>query len=185
MSEFTLDTKRFIIQILIAAIISVVFQFLIDPIIYDPYVRQAMAGGFIDPGNAVVITSMSMWFFSFSIAFFYYPENEVINSYLLCAFIPLVGIIAGEFIGLMFWDFLHIPPVVIITIFIFWKRRETLNLKNILIASVILSFWLLIVHLLGLNYATIQTPFIIAAMGLWPALNLILGYILIRVLKNE
>ena len=184
-SDFEIDNKKFLVQILIAAAISVVFQLFIDPFIYDPYVRQAMAGGFIDPGDAIVITSMSMWFFSFSIAFFYYPENEIINSYLLCSFVPLIGIVAGEFICLMFYDFLHLPPVIIIAIFIFWKGRETLDMRTIAISSIILSFWLLTVHLLGFNYATLQTWMIVVAMGLWPVLNLILGYILIKVLKNE
>ncbi|MHA1378532.1 MAG: hypothetical protein ACTSRG_09140 [Candidatus Helarchaeota archaeon] len=184
MNQLPLDKKRFHIQILIAAVISVIFQLLIDPYIYNPYVRNAMAGGFIDPGNAIVITSMSLWFFSFSFAFLYYQDNEIINSYLLCAFIPLIGIVGIEFFSLLFWDFLHIPPVIII-IYVIWKQRNTINLRYALFSSIILSIWLLTVRLLGFNYTGLSIPLTIGAMCIWPFLNLLLSYIIIKLLKKE
>ncbi len=183
MADFTIDRKRFIIQILIAVAISVLFQLVIDPFIYDPYVRQNPAN-FIDAGKAIVITSMSMWFFSFALAFFYYPENEIITSFLTCAFIPLAAIVAIEFASLFFYDFLHVLPVIII-VYIFWKKRDVLDLKYIAIWSVVLSFWLLTVHLLGFNYATLKLEMIMIGMAGWPVLNLILGHVLTRVLKYE
>ncbi|MHA1298726.1 MAG: hypothetical protein ACTSO9_04695 [Candidatus Helarchaeota archaeon] len=182
MSGFVINRKRFYIQIIIAVVISVIFQLLIDPFIYDPYVRKQI-GGFIDPGNAIVITSMSMWFFSFSFAFLYYQDNEIINSYLLCAFIPLVGIVTIEFFSLLFWDFLHIPPIITI-IYIIWKQKETINLRYVFFASIILSVWLITVRLLGFNYTGLAIPIAIGAMCIWPCINLLFSYVLIKIFKK-
>ena len=174
-----LDKKKFLIQILVAIGISVLFQLVIDPVIYDPFIRDRM-GGFLEPGDAIVICSMSMWFFSFSLTFFIYRTNEIINNYLLCAFIPLAIIVGFEFATLFFIDFLHIPPVIII-VFIIWKHRSTFQLKKVAIASVVLIIWATTVRLIGTNYTGLPLfPHGLVAVIGWPLLNILLAYILIR-----
>ena len=173
-SDFELDKKRFLIQLLIAVVISVLFQLLINPFIYEPFIRVHRRV-FVSPGD-IVLTSISLWFFSFSFAFFYYQDNEMINSYLLCSFIPLIATFAIEFI---FYDFLHIPPIIVV-IYILWKRRGSINLRYLIFANVVLFFWLLIVRLLGINYTSIPIPMIVIVMLIWPSLNLLIGFIIVK-----
>ena len=56
--SYSLDRKKFLIQILIAVGISIFFQFIIDPFIYDPYIREFIGG--MEGGDAIVICSLSM-----------------------------------------------------------------------------------------------------------------------------
>lgn len=173
-SDFKLDKKRFLIQLLIAVVISVLFQLIINPFIYEPFIRSQRSV-FINPGE-IAVTSISIWFFSFSIAFFYYQDNELINSYLLCSLIPVIGTFVIEFI---FYDFLHIPPIIIV-IYILWKRRGTINLRYVISVSIVLSFWLLIVRLLEFNYTAIPFPLIVIVMLIWPFLNFLFGFIIVK-----
>ncbi|MHA1894754.1 MAG: hypothetical protein ACTSX4_09645 [Candidatus Helarchaeota archaeon] len=179
-----IDKKKFLIQIVIAVCISIFFQLMIDPWIYDPFIRNNM--GVLEAGNAIVITSLSMWFFSFSIAHFFYRDNEVINNYLLCSFPPLVVIIVVEFSSLVFIDFLHIPPVIIVLISIIWKKANTLKLKNVAIASVILAGWATLVRLLGTNYTSVGLfPLGLIIIIAWPLLNILLVFIINLIEKKK
>ncbi|TFF85827.1 MAG: hypothetical protein EU551_03225 [Promethearchaeota archaeon] len=180
--NYQLNKKKFLIQIIIAIVISIFFQLIIDPLIYDPYVRGSIR---ILVGDAVVITSLSQWFFSFSFAYLYYRENEILENYLLCGFIPLVIIVGVELAVLgLFWDFLHIPPI-IISIFIIIKRHSKIKLKYIGIISIFLMVWASIVRLLGTNYTTVAIfPEGLVVILLWPLLNLLMGAMIIYLPKK-
>ena len=174
-----LDWKKFLIQIVLAIGISIIFQLVIDPLIYDPFIRAEM--GVLESSDAIVICSLSMWWFSFSMAFFIYRENEIINNYLLCAFLALLMIVGIEFASLFFIDFLHIPPVIVVVI-ILWKYRSTLRLKNVALTSVLLIIWFATVRLIGTNYTSIPLfPWILLAAIFWPLLNILLVYIINRI----
>ncbi len=178
-----LNRKKFIIQILIAIGISVFFQLVIDPLIYDPFIRENL-GGLIEAGDAIVICSLSMWFLSFSMAFLYYRNNEIINNYLFCAFLPLLLIVGFEFASLFFIDFLHIPPV-IIGFVILWRYRATLKLRNVLVTSLVLVIWIIIVRLVGTNYQSVSLfPMGLLAIIFWPLLNIFLYYLVIHFRKT-
>jgi len=168
--------RKFLIQIVIAINISILFQLIIDPLIYDPYIRQ-QAVVFPETGESIVICSLSMWFFSFAIAFFYYPENNVINSYLYCALVPLALLVGIEFAFLFFIDFLHIFPLLVIGI-ILWKRRSTIKLRNVAITSLVLIIWAAIDRLVGVNYTGIPLfPEGLLMIIFWPILILMPLYI--------
>lgn len=178
LTDFMINKKRFFLQIIIAIGISVIFQLVVDPLIYDPFIRDQMSGLF-EAGDAIVICSLSMWFFAFSISFFIYRNNHIINNYLLCAFFPLVIIVAFEFGSLFFIDFLHIPPVIIIFI-ILWRYRSTLRLKNVAITSIILIIWAATIRLIGTNYTRVPLfPMGLLAIIFWPIMNLLLIYLII------
>jgi hypothetical protein len=175
-SNDILNKKKFLIQILIAICISVFFQFVIDPLIYDPYIRQQLMV-FPEPPGSIVICSLSMWFFSFSLAFLYYPSNTIINSYLYCALIPLSLLVGIEFTYLFFYDFLHILPLISIFI-ILWKKRSTIKLKNVAVTSIVLIIWATIARLTEVNYTGVPLfPFGLLAIIIWPLLNITLLYI--------
>ena len=132
---------------------------------------------FPETGPSIVICSLSMWFFSSAIAFFYYPENEVINSYLYCSLIPLGLLVGIEFAFLFFIDFLHIFPLIAIGI-ILWKKRSTIKLRNVAITSLVLIIWVAIVRLVGVNYTGIPIfPEGLVMILFWPILTLLPLYI--------
>lgn len=179
-----LQKKKLFIQLSITIGISVFFQIIIDPYIYNPYVRQLL-GGFLEPGNAIVICSLSMWFFSFGLAYLYYRENDILTNYLICALIPLLLIVGLEFSRLMFWDFLHIPPIFVI-FHIIWKYRSTIRLKKVAILSAILIIWATTVRLIGTNYTGVSLfPMGLIAIICWPLINLFLAYCITRPKKKE
>lgn len=177
-----IDKKKFLIQIVIAILISIFFQFVLDPFVYDPYVRESIR---MLAGDAIVITSLSMWFFSFSFAYLFYPDNEILSNYILCGFIPLLIIVGVEFFALhMFYDFLHIPPI-IVSIYIILKKYTKIQLKTVGIISALLMIWAAIVRLVGTNYTSVSLfPEGLVVVILWPLLNLLMAFI-IRYVSNK
>ena len=178
-SKFKLNdlslTKITLIQITIATIISIIFQFLIpfswqslDTFLYG--VRQHG-----DPGTNLVIFTLSQWYFSLSLAWLFYRDNPYINNFLIYSIIPLGIIVIYEFFFLFFYyDYIHITPV-IIDIYLIWKRRETLSRKFALYIIPINIFWLISVYFLKLAYNNedliIYIRNIIIYSTLWVALS--------------
>ena len=178
-SKFKLNdlslTKITLIQITIATIISIIFQFLIpfswqslDTFLYG--VRQHG-----DPGTNLVIFTLSQWYFSLSLAWLFYRDNPYINNFLIYSIIPLGIIVIYEFFFLFFYyDYIHITPV-IIDIYLIWKRRETLSRKFVLYIIPINIFWLISVYFLKLAYNNedliIYIRNIIIYSTLWVALS--------------
>ncbi|MHA1265637.1 MAG: hypothetical protein ACTSRS_10415 [Candidatus Helarchaeota archaeon] len=177
------NKKKFIIQLLIALSISLFFQFILDPLVYTPYVR-AQLSGFFETENSIVICSLSMWFFSFAFAFFYY-KNSIITNYLVCSFIPLLLIVGIEFSFFLYYDFLHIPPLIVVG-YILWNYRATLRLYKIAFTSVILVAWATLVRLLGTNYTGVPLfPLGLIAIVCWPLINVLFIYILLFLDKRR
>ncbi|MBD3228929.1 MAG: hypothetical protein GF329_12140 [Candidatus Lokiarchaeota archaeon] len=136
-------------------------------------------------GNAIVITSLSQWFFSFSFAYIFYPDNEILNNYLLCGFMPLLIIVGVEFFVLyLFYDFLHIPPI-IVSIYIILKKYSKIKLKAIGTISALLMVWAAIVRLIGTNYTTVSLfPEGLIVIILWALFNLSMGFIIKYISKK-
>ena len=182
-SSFSLDKRVFLIQILITISISVFLQLVIDPLIIDPLTKRHQ--NIFETAPTVLITSLSCWFFSFSMSFLYYPKNELVNSYLFCSIIPLTVIVAQEFFALFFFDLLHLIPIIVV-IYIILKKRDTINPKYVTIFSPILVIWYFTVKLLGLNYLSFEIfPFGLIYMIIWAFLNVIISYILKNKIKNN
>jgi hypothetical protein len=172
MSE--INKRKFIIQIAIAVTITLLFHFLIDPYLYHPYIKNFF-GDYLS-GSPFAITTLSVWLFSFSFAFFYYPDNEAINNFLVSGFPPLASILAFEFYSLVFLDFFHILPL-IVTLIILSKKRSTLKAKNIVIITIIQIIWVSTVRLTGINYTRMPIfPFGLIMGVLWILFNLSLSY---------
>ena len=168
-----IEYRKFMIQIIIAISVSLFFHFIMAPFIIDPI--MAFITG--TPQHSFIIITLSQWFFSFSIAYFYYPENPIVNNYLFAGFIPVILFLMNKFIlSRVYVDFLHILPI-IVNIIIIWKQRETLNFKLITITSLILVSWATTVRLL--NFAYVEFPIFPIGMIIiiaWPTVNILLAY---------
>ncbi len=86
-----------VIQLIIAAIISLIFQFLLpfswqplDTFLYGPKQHGT-------PGANVIIFTMSQWYFSLSIAWLFYRNNPFLNNFLIYSIMPLGMIVIYEF----------------------------------------------------------------------------------------
>lgn len=140
------------IQIIIAAIISLIFQFLI-PFSWQPldtYLYGPKQHG--DLGTNLVIFTISQWYFSLSIAWLIYRDNPYINNFLIYSIVPLGIIVVYEFFFLfLYYDYIHITPF-IIGIYLIWKRRETLSQKFAFYIIPLNLSWLISVYFLKLAY---------------------------------
>ncbi|MBD3339349.1 MAG: hypothetical protein GF353_09580 [Candidatus Lokiarchaeota archaeon] len=118
------------IQIAIASIISLLYQF-VFPMTWQP-LDVAMFGPNIkhgDPNRNVVIATISQWYFSISIAWFLYRENPYINNFLIYSFIPICTILLLDIVLFhLYWDYIHLLPF-IVDIYIFRNKRFTLYQK--------------------------------------------------------
>ena len=137
--------QKTLFQIGIAITISLVFQFLI-PVSWRPL--PTVIGEDFESWN--VIFTLSQWFFSFSIAWFFFRDNRYINNYLICSILPLGVIVALEFTVLfLYYDYLHLLPF-IIDMYILWKKRGIINRKLMLSFLVFFSIWFLVDYFLCL-----------------------------------
>jgi len=154
--------QKTLFQIGIAITISLVFQFLI-PVSWRPL--PTVIGEDFESWN--VIFTLSQWFFSFSIAWFFFRDNRYINNYLICSILPLGVIVALEFTVLfLYYDYLHLLPF-IIDMYILWKKRGIINRKLMLSFLVFFSIWFLLDYFLGLAYYQIPLFLFLLALLLW------------------
>ncbi len=151
-SEYSLTTIS-LIQLTIATIISLLFQFVfpltfqpLDVAIHGPDIKHG------DPGMNYVIATISLWYFSFSIAWFIYRDNPYLNNFLIYSF-PLVSMIfvvdMVEFF--LFWDYIHFSPLSV-DIYLIWKKRKTLYQMWYPFYLLIISVWIYTVYFLKLAY---------------------------------
>jgi len=154
--NFKLSTLNLVhiscIQLGIAIIISLFFQFLI-PFSWQPldtFLHGVKYHG--DPGVNIIIFTISQWYFSLSIAWLFYRKNPYLNNFLIYSIVPLGIIVVYEFtILFLYHDYIHIIPL-IVDINLIWKDRETL-LKGFAPYMIALnSIWLLTVYYFDLAY---------------------------------
>lgn len=150
-SELELRTITFI-QVVIATIISLLFQFII-PFSWQPldtFLYGARSHG--DPGANIVIFTISQWYFSLSLAWLLFHDNPYINNFLIYSIVPLGIIFLYEFFFLfLYYDYIHVVPV-FIDIWLIWKKRETLSQNIGLYVIVVNIIWLFLVYFLKLAY---------------------------------
>jgi hypothetical protein len=141
-----------ILQISIATIISLTFQFII-PFSWqhlDTFLYGIQQHG--DPGTNLVIFTLSQWYFSLSIAWFIYRDNPYLNNFLVYSIVPLGIIVFYEFFFLfLYYDYIHIIPL-LVSIYLIWKKKDTLSQKYALYIIPINISWLLSVYFLNLAY---------------------------------
>jgi len=151
LKEYKLRTVT-ILQVSIALIISLIFQFIIpyswQPL--DTFLYGVQQHG--DPGTNLVIFTLSQWYFSLSLAWLICRENYYINNFLIYSIVPLGIIVFYEFFFLfLYYDYIHIIPV-LVSIYLIWKKRDTLLQKYALHIIPINICWLISVYLLNLAY---------------------------------
>lgn len=141
-----------IIQIIIAIVISLTFQFII-PFSWQPldtFLYGVKNHG--DPGANIIIFTISQWYFSLSIAWLFYRENPYINNFLIYSIVPLGMIVVYEFSVLfLYYDYIHITPL-IIDAYLIWKYRHTLLKRFAAYLITLNSIWLLSVYFFNLAY---------------------------------
>ncbi len=148
-----LDMKKIsVIQICIATIVSILFQF-VFPLTFQPLDahRYGLTANHGDPGTNLVIFTVTQWYFSFSVAWFFYRDNRYINNFLAFSIIPLGFIAIFDFSIGLYYDYIHLFPI-FVDILIFWKKRNTLSRKLIPYYLVILSVFMYSVYFLKLAY---------------------------------
>jgi hypothetical protein len=141
-----------LIQITIASMISLIFQFWI-PFSWQPldtFLYGARQHG--DPGTNMVIFTISQWYFSFSLAWLVNRENPYINNFLIYSLVPLGIIFVYEFFFIfLYYDYIHSVPF-FLSIYLIWKKRETLYQKYAQYIVPLNISWLLLVYILKLAY---------------------------------
>ena len=172
------------IQIAIATIISIMFQFVI-PFSWQPldrFLYGVKQHG--DPGSNLVIFTISQWYFSFSLAWFIYRDNPYINNFLIYSIVPLGIIFFYEyFIIFFYYDYIHVIPV-FIDIYIIWKKRETLFQKSGLLVIVLNICWLFLVYFFKLAYYNEEFLIYLRNVLIYTILWIFLSF-LFRVKKKE
>lgn len=173
-----------IIQITIAVIISLVFQFLIpywwQPL--DTFLHGIKQHG--DEGVNIVIFTISQWYFSLSIVWLIYPDNPYLNNFLIYSIVPLGIIVAYEFFFIfLFWDYIHLIPV-ILDIYLILKKRETLRQKFAPFIILLNTIWLFSVYFLKLAYYGVDLSIFIKNYLIYLVLWIGLSF-LFRNKKNE
>ena len=140
------------IQLTCAIVISLIFQFLI-PFSWQPLdTYQYGASQHGDPGTNLVIFTISQWYFSFSIVWFFYRKNPFLNNFLIYSIVPLGIIVVYEFSVLfLYYDYIHILPL-FVDVYMIWKQRKTL-LKRFAPYIIPLNIlWLVSVYFFKLAY---------------------------------
>jgi hypothetical protein len=131
---------------------SIVFQFLI-PLSWQPldsYLKPTIQHG--DPGTNVIILTISQWYFSFSIMWFFKRSNKFINNFLIYSIPPLFSILMLEFyVFKIYYDYIHLLPL-IVAFLIFFTQIETIKPKLVIWNILLLSIWLFTTFSLRLAY---------------------------------
>ncbi|MBY9004709.1 MAG: hypothetical protein KGD73_12100 [Candidatus Lokiarchaeota archaeon] len=142
-----------LIQITVALVISLIFQFII-PLAWQP-LDAFEAGKLIhhgDVGTNIIIFSVSQWYFSLAISWHLKRDNKYINNFIVYCIPGLSSIIFIEFFYYgLYYDYIHIVPFVT-TIFIITKKNSTLLPKHGIPNFIIVTIWLFSVYFLRLAY---------------------------------
>ena len=166
-----------LIQITLATLISLCFQFLIpfswqplDTFLYGPSSHG-------DPGTNLVIFTISQWYFSLSVVWLIFRDNPYINNFLVYSIVPLGIITFYEFFFLhLYYDYIHIAPI-IIDIYLIWKKKETLSQKYAFHIILINISWLYSVYFLKLAYYSEELLIYIRNLLIYIVLWIILSFI--------
>jgi hypothetical protein len=179
LSELNLKSIT-IIQIIVAFAVSLLFQFVIPmnwQLLY--FFSEGPSIHHFEKGANIVIFTISQWYFSLSIAWFLRRDNPYINNVLIYSLVGLILTIIGEIISYgLFYDYYHLIPF-FVSVYIFWKKRDTIKPKFVIHNSIVIIIWLLLVYILGLAYY--QGPFTEYLIRLIIVISL--GYVLAYIIK--
>jgi len=152
LNEYNLRTIT-LIQIAIATLVSLIFQFII-PLNWQPLdvytLGPDIKHGY--PGANIVLFALSQWYFSLSVAWFVKRDNKYLNNYLAYAFVPTFTIILAEFFQMfLYYDYIHLLPFCV-SFYILMKKRSTLYSKYVIYYILIIIPWAFIDYFFKLAY---------------------------------
>lgn len=165
-----------LIQIIVAGVISLIFQFVI-PLAWQP-LDAFEAGGLIqhgDQGTNIIFFTVSQWYFSFSISWHLKRDNKYLNNFLVYSIPGLSSIIFIEFfIYGLYYDYIHLLTLAT-ALYIIAKKNDSLIPKHAIPNFIFVTIWLYSVYFLRLAY--FNSPLIdyilrwlmtsIANFGIW------------------
>lgn len=162
------ENDKMILQIIITVVVVLFSYFLITPI-------APLMFGLPYFNRITFLVAISTWAFGFSIAWMTVDtKNEIINSLLFCAMLPMGWIIFYEAVFMqIIWDVGHGIPFVV-GVFITFFRRKTLRLEYVLMFNLIVFVWFEILMLFGI-YVMYKLPMDIMLMA-----NFILAILVTR-----
>lgn len=179
LSELNLKSIT-MIQLIVAFAVSLLFQFVIPmnwQLLY--YFSEGPNVHHFEEGMNIVIFTISQWYFSLSIAWFLKRDNPYINNVLIYSIVGLFLTIIGEIISFgLFYDYYHLIPF-FVSVYIFWKKRDTIKPIYVIHNSIAIIIWLLLVYIFGLAYYQVAfTEYLIRLI-----IVILLGYALAYVIK--
>ena len=146
------DHAADIIQIIGAIALSLVYQFII-PLSWfplDSFTRPTVKHG--DPGTNIIIFTISQWYFSFSVVWFFKRDNKFINNFLIYSIPPLYGMFILEVFGFrLVYDYIHIIPL-IVAFLIFFTQLKSIIPKFVTLNLLVSSIWLYLAYFFRLAY---------------------------------
>lgn len=166
-----------LIQVSIAAIITLLYQFVL-PITFLPLdvyvITHDIPFDYGEPNQ--VIFTLTQWSFGLSIAWLIYRDNKYLNNYLIYSVIPLITTFFGELIMFgLFWDYIHVVPLVV-GFYIILKKSDMLEQRYFYYANVLNVVWAYAVYFLKLAYYSEVFLIFTINMTILVFLNFILSY---------
>ena len=141
-----------ILQIIGAIALSLVYQFII-PLSWfplDSFTRPTVKHG--DPNTNIIIFTISQWYFSFSIVWFFKRDNKIINNFLIYSIPPLYSMLILEFFAFrLYYDYIHIIPL-IVAFSIFFTQLKSITPKFVILNILVSSIWLFLAYFFRLAY---------------------------------
>ena len=172
------------LQIMGAIVISMIFQFLI-PLSWQPldsYLKPTIKHG--DPGTNIIILTISQWYFSFSVMWFFKRSNKFINNFLIYSIPPLFSIFILEFYAFrIYYDYIHLLPL-IVAFLIFFTQLESIKPKFVIWNIILLSVWLFTTFSLRLAYYNDPLSFFAFKLGVICLVDIIIA-ITIRLMQKR
>jgi len=142
-----------LIQIIIASIITLVFQFII-PLSWQPLDVYTLGPDVKHgtPGANIVLFAVSQWYFSLSLAWFLKRDNKYLNNFLAYAIVPLSSIVIPEIVIIgLYYDYIHLIPF-FVSIYILLYKRDSLYPIYVIYYIIILTVWSIIDYAFKLAY---------------------------------
>lgn len=103
---------------------------------------------FVAPADVIII-SVSFWSTAISLSVGFYPDNEIINSYVFCVTIPFSSVAVYYTAVLGIYDLFHYIPIIVGTLILGFKRH-TIKLKYVIIINILIMVWFFFMHGYGM-----------------------------------
>lgn len=156
---------KILLQILIAIGIAVTLQFVI-PLSWQPFYTIVGPVFGTNTGVGWIIFWLDTWFFSFAIAWLIYRENPYLNNFMMYSLIPLVIILAVEFIFYqLFWDYIHILPFIVDILIL--RKRDTLRKNLIVIFALIMTGLIFLEYYLGIAFSALPELLLLIVLPIY------------------